>query len=54
MPLNATKNTSDQIDSKQECKALFLFNTEYRERMKKFGCEGCELFGNDCDGVSGN
>lgn len=23
----------------------------YWERMKKFGCE---LFGNDCDGLSGN
>jgi hypothetical protein len=53
MPLNETKSTLDSINSRQECKALFLFNNEYRKRMKEFGCESCELFGNDCDGVSG-
>ena len=51
MPLKETKNTLDSINSRQECKALFLFNNEYRERMKKFGCESCELFGNDCNGI---
>lgn len=53
MPLNETKDALDSINSRQECKALFLFNNEYREKMKKFGCESCEIFGNDCDGVSG-
>lgn len=27
---------------------------EYREKVKRFGCKSCELFGNDCDGVSGH
>lgn len=52
--LDDTKNNFYQIKFRKECRASLLFDSEYRERMKKFGCEGCELFGNDCDGVSGN
>lgn len=52
-PLNEKENNNDSIKFRKECKALLLCANEYRERMKKFGCEGCEFFGNECDGLSG-
>lgn len=52
--LNETENAFDRIKFRKGCQASLLFDKEYRERLKKFACEGCELFGNDCDGVSGN
>ena len=33
-------------------KHYFYLITSIGKKMKKFGCEGCELFGNDCDGLS--
>lgn len=52
-PLDETENAFDLIKFRKGCQASLLFDNEYRERLKKFACEGCELFGDDCDGVSG-
>lgn len=52
--LNETENTFDPIKFRKELRSLLLCSNEYREKVKKLGCESCELFGNDCDGVSGH
>ena len=52
--LDETENAFDSIKFRKGCQASFLFDNEYREKLKKFACEGCELFGNECDGLSGN
>lgn len=53
-PLNETENTFDPIKFRKELRSLLLCSNEYREKVKRFGCKSCELFGNDCDGVSGH
>lgn len=52
--LNKTENAFDPIKFRKELRSLLLCSNEYREKVKKLGCESCKLFGNDCNGVSGN
>ena len=51
--LNETENTFDPIKFRKELRSLLLCSNEYRKKVKRFSCKSCELFGNDCDGVSG-
>lgn len=51
--LNEAENIFDPIKFRKELKTLLLCSNEYRERVKRLGCESCRYFRNQCYGISG-
>lgn len=51
--LNETENTFDPIKLREECVKLSLSSNEYRERVKRLGCESCRYFRKQCDAMTG-
>lgn len=51
--LNETENIFDPIKFRKELKLLLLCSNEYRERVKRLGCESCIYFRNQCYAISG-
>ena len=51
--LNKTENIFDPIKFGKELKTLLSCSNEYRERVKRLGCESCIYFRNQCYAISG-